>query len=130
MNTTIPFALAARRVRFHQGAAFGLALLLTIAAPRMFAQTDTGEIHGQVADSSGLAVPSAAISVEGPALLTPRSGTADSTGTYNFPQFPPGTYRLTYSATGFEKVVRENIRITPGFSAEVNIQLPVGAVTD
>jgi len=104
--------------------------LLLSLAPIIRAQTDTGDIHGQVTDSSALSIPGAAISLQSSALLVTQRTTSDPTGNYHFTQLPAGTYKVTYSAQGFQQLIRDNVQITPGFSAEVNVQLPVGSVNE
>src|SRR5579864_8527529 len=113
-----------------QGKAWGLAILLLSLGVLVHAQTDTGDIHGLVTDSSGQSIPGAAIALQSSALLVAQRATTDSTGNYQFTLLPAGAYKLTYSAQGFQQLIRENIQITPGFSAEINDQLPVGSVNE
>lgn len=46
-------------------------------------------------------------------------------GLYRFPAVPPGEYRLAYELAGFQANVRDGIRITLGFNAQVNVTLNV-----
>jgi hypothetical protein len=50
---------------------------------------------------------------------------ADKDGAFRFEQLPLGTYQIECASSGFESLQRENITITAGFSAEVNIQMGV-----
>src|SRR5439155_8607099 len=61
----------------------------------------TGKITGTVTDSSGGAVPSAAVSVKSTALLAPRNTRTEADGGYLFDLLPPGTYELTVTVPGF-----------------------------
>jgi hypothetical protein len=89
----------------------------------------TGKITGTVTDSSGAAVPSAAVSVKSAALLAPRSTRTEAGGGYLFDLLPPGTYELTVTAPGFSTYSQTGIVLTAGFTATVNSKLQVGEVT-
>jgi hypothetical protein len=119
-----------KRLRISHLICVCLAMLIGIAAPVLRAQTDTGAIHGVVTDTAGLSVPNAKITIESPALIASQSKNSGTDGTYRFEQLPPGVYSVRYVATGFQQVLRENITITPGFYAEVKVELPVGAATE
>ena len=107
-----------------------IALIVAFAAPALRAQTDTGTIHGLVTDPSGLAVPNATVTVESAALLAPQTKPTGTDGGYRFEQLPPGTYTIRCTASGFQQVVQQNISITPGFYAEVNVKLTVGSTNE
>ena len=106
-----------------------LAILLTSLVPGVYAQTATGDIHGTVSDPSDSAIPAVSVTLTSPALLTPQSVTTDGSGIYHLLNLNPGTYKMTFSKDGFQLLIRDNIIITPGFSAAVNVQLTVGSVT-
>ncbi len=108
-----------------------LGLLCSFIVPhRLTAQVSTtGKITGTVADSSGGAVPNAAVSVKSTALLVPRSTHTEADGSYLFDLLPPGTYELTVTAPGFNTYNQIGIILTAGFTATVNSKLKVGEVT-
>jgi hypothetical protein len=114
---------------------FGLACLFglfcSLIVPRtLTAQVSTtGKITGTVTDSSGAAVPNAAVSVKSTALLAPRSTHTEADGGYLFDLLPPGTYELTVTAPGFSTNSQTGIVLTAGFTATVNSKLQVGEVT-
>jgi hypothetical protein len=45
-------------------------------------------------------------------------------------QLPVGVYKVTFDLSGFREYIRENIQITPGFSADVKVQMSVGAIEE
>lgn len=51
-------------------------------------------------------------------------------GLYRFPAVPPGEYRLAYELAGFQANVRDGIRITLGFNAQVNVTLNVATLQE
>ncbi len=110
---------------------FLIGLICTLLVPHtLTAQVaTTGKITGTVADSSGGAVPNAAVSVKSTALLVPRSTHTEADGSYLFDLLPPGTYELTVTAPGFNTYNQTGIVLTAGFTATINSKLQVGEVT-
>lgn len=88
----------------------------------------TGKITGVVMDSSGAAVPNAAVAVKSSALMAARTTHAHSDGSYLFDLLPPGSYDVTVTANGFETFNQTGVVITAGFTATVNPRLKVGEV--
>lgn len=68
-----------------------------------FGQGTTGSIEGTVTDANGARIPNAAVTVEstGSTAGFRRSVTADASGYVNIANIPPGTYKVTISATNF-----------------------------
>jgi hypothetical protein len=57
--------------------------------------------------------------------------TTDADGNYTVVNLPaPGVYQVSFAAQGFGKVVRSGVQLTVGFTAKLDTNLPVGAVTD
>src|SRR5437773_2453234 len=108
-----------------------VALLCFLALPQaLTAQVSTtGKIAGTVTDSSGAAVPGAAVSVKSDALLAARSTHTEADGSYLFDLLPPGSYELTVTAPGFRTQSQTGIVLTAGFTATVNSKMQVGEVT-
>lgn len=90
----------------------------------------TGNIHGTVSDQSAAAIPGATVTLTSPALLVPQTTVTDGDGNYHFEQLPVGVYKVTCELSGFRAYIRENIQITAGFSAAVNVQLSLGSVEE
>ncbi|MGH9161059.1 MAG: carboxypeptidase regulatory-like domain-containing protein, partial [Vicinamibacteraceae bacterium] len=111
--------------------AFSAAILgVFLCATSLSAQQQTGEIFGRVTDDSGAVLPGVAVTVAGPTLLQPRVATTSANGSYRVPELPVGTYSVTFELAGFRARVQENIRITIGFSAQVNGQLGLTSVEE
>jgi len=108
-----------------------VALLCVLVLPQtLTAQVaTTGKIAGTVTDSSGAAVPGAAVSVKSDALLAARSTHTEADGSYLFDLLPPGSYELTVTAAGFRTQSQTGIVLTAGFTATVNSKMQVGEVT-
>src|SRR5436190_14525294 len=94
------------------------------------AQSQTGEVFGRVTDSTGAVLPGVTVTLTGPVLLQPLTAVTSETGTYQFPRLEIGTYTVKFELVGFKTVVREDVRVTVGFSAQINAQLGVSTVQE
>src|SRR5713226_10630028 len=106
--------------------------LLALFATRAIAgaQSQTGEIFGKVTDSSGGVLPGVTVTLTSPILLQPLTAVPSETGTYQFPRLEIGIYTVKFELTGFRTVVHEGVRVTVGFSAQINAQLSVSTVQE
>ena len=66
----------------------------------------------------------------GTALLAPRNVQTDTSGIYRIVELPPGTYTLTYSLSGFTRVVREGIQLQGTMVATIPVDMKVGGVAE
>src|SRR5579862_1497699 len=110
-----------------------LAVALLATAPA-FAQgggaSSTGSINGKVADSSGGVLPGVTVTAASPSMMGTQSSVTGTDGLYRFPAVPPGMYTLTFELPGFNTLKRENIQITLGFQATVNVELAVASLQE
>ena len=107
-----------------------LFLALGITASAQTASTTEGAIVGTVTDTSNSAVAGATISLSGPQVMGAKTATTDANGVYRFPALNPGDYQIKYEAQGFGTQTRDKVHISLGFTATVNVQMAVGAVTE
>ena len=94
------------------------------------AQSQTGEIFGKATDSSGAVLPGVTVTVTGPVLLQPLTAVTSETGTFQFPRLEIGTYTVKFELAGFKTVVNEGVRVTVGFSAQVNAVMGISTVQE
>ena len=88
-------------------------------------------IAGTVRDSSGAVLPGVTVEAASPALIEKvRSAVTDATGQYRVEDLRPGTYTVTFTLPGFNTFRREGIELTGSFTATVNVELNLGAVTE
>jgi hypothetical protein len=103
--------------------------LLTVLDSAAWAQT--GSIAGIVRDTSGAVMPGVVVEASSPALIERvRSVTTDDKGQYKIVDLRPGVYTVTFTLPGFSIVKREGIELTTQFTAPVNAELRVGAITE
>lgn len=108
------------RLKCLRGLVFALVVLAPVPA---LAQA----ISGTVTDSSGAVLPGVSVEASSPALIErSRTVTTDGAGRYNIVDLRPGVYTVRFSLEGFTTVARENVTLTGGFTAPVNVQMAVG----
>ena len=89
------------------------------------AQTTTGDISGDVTDSSGGTVPNVSVTAVNNDTGITRTTTSSDTGGYVFAQMPIGTYKITVSAEGFKTVV-SSATVATGTTTRADIVLQIG----
>ena len=92
--------------------------------------SSTGSISGEVKDAQGGVLPGVTVTATSPAQIGSLTAVTNEAGIYRFPSVPPGEYRLSYELSGFQQTVREGIRITLGFNAQVNVSLNVATLQE
>jgi hypothetical protein len=107
-----------------------LLVLTTLGAPAR-AQVIQGRISGTVTDESGAALPGATITLSSAALQVPQLvQVTDEAGEYQFLELPPGVYRVSYELSAFTTLIREDIRLTAGFAARLDVALKIATVAE
>jgi hypothetical protein len=89
----------------------------------------TGTVSGTVTDTSGAAVPSAAVSLIDAATASARNVTTSDTGAYVIPYVNPGTYNVKVSKQGFKTTVVTNQVVEIGRQLSINAILEIGSVS-
>lgn len=102
-----------------------LFVLFIASASSILAQS-TASLGGTVTDSSGGAVPGAAVVAKNQATGVEVSTKTDSSGSYLFPSLPIGTYRLETKASNFQTSVLTDIKLEVASSQTRDIQLKIG----
>src|SRR5215831_14920488 len=88
-------------------------------------------IAGIVRDASGAVLPGVTVEAASPALIEKvRTVVTDTTGNYKLLDLRPGVYSVTFSLTGFSTVRRDGIELPAAFTAQVNVELQVGALEE
>jgi hypothetical protein len=109
--------------------AFLLLLVPSIAVAQTVSAT-TGALNGRVTDNTGAVLPGVTVTLTSPSMMGARTASTNEEGQYRFPAIPPGTYLITYELAGFSTVKREEIRVTLGFTASVNVELGVATLQE
>ncbi|MDQ6706626.1 MAG: TonB-dependent receptor, partial [Acidobacteriota bacterium] len=105
-----------------------LVFALSISHACLLAQIVSGTIAGHADDSSGAAVPKAALSVTNQETGLSRSAFSDEQGNFTFPQLAPGTYSISASAAGFKRYEVSKIELLVDQTARVDIHFEIGSM--
>src|SRR5438876_10763702 len=87
----------------------------------VLSQTVTGDITGDVTDSTGAVLPNVAHTAVSPGTNFSRSGTTTNAGNYRIPELPLGESQLTATALGFQTAVL-NAQVLAGAIAPANVK--------
>jgi hypothetical protein len=114
-----------------KGWLFGIVLLAVIVAlaPSVMAQESAakGSLTGNVVDSTGGAIVGAQTTLSG--ATGSQSQTTSGSGTFNYLDLIPGTYKLAVEMKGFRRAEVPDITIFVGRGTSVRVQLEPGSVT-
>lgn len=104
------------------------ALAVLVVPAASFAQS---AIAGAVTDATGGVLPGVTVEAASDALIGgTRSTVSDGNGRYRIADLRPGTYKVTFTLTGFSTFVREEVVLEANFTAPINAQLRVGGVQE
>jgi hypothetical protein len=112
--------------------AIGFPLSLTIflslsVAVEAFAQSQTtGRIEGTVRDQTGAIIMQAEVTVTSWVTREGRKIRTNHNGDFVFFLLPPGSYRLTINANGFQQLVFDNVIVGITETTRINAELIVG----
>jgi outer membrane receptor protein involved in Fe transport len=105
---------------------FIVALLALPLGSLVQAQQSTGSINGSVHDATGAVIPGTAITLTNTATSAVRTITTNQSGVYVFSDVQPGTYYLTASKEGFQKIDETGILVQVNQTITLDFTLPVG----
>ncbi|MGC2182407.1 MAG: TonB-dependent receptor [Terriglobales bacterium] len=117
-----------RELLFQRALFFVLVVCLGVSLP-VLGQRITGDIAGEVTDSTGAVVPNVTVTAVNTGTNLSRSGVTSATGAFRIPELPIGTYRVTASAEGFKSAV-QTAEVQAGAVIQASFKLTVGQRTE
>jgi hypothetical protein len=117
--------------RGHRPTLVGLlATLFFLFSTLASGQEFRGRVQGNVTDPSKAAIVAAKVTLTnvGTGVETVRE--TDAAGFYRFDFVQPGAYTVTVESPGFNRYIRENIRVLTAGDVTVNVEMSLGAVTE
>jgi hypothetical protein len=107
--------------------ALAIAALALLVAGGAYAQLQTGNLYGTVADEQGAALPGVTVTLTGGGA--PQVQVTNAQGQFRFLSLAPGSYGLKAELEGFSTVDYPNITINVGRNTNVEVTMS-GAVED
>ena len=105
---------------------FAAGIAMTVLPSLLKAQST---ISGAVTDSSGAVIPGVQVEAASPALIErSRAVVTDGQGRYAIFDVRPGTYTLTFTASGFSTVRKDNIDVPSNVTVNISTEMAVGTV--
>ncbi len=104
--------------------------LLALIPASMWAQAYSSSLTGLVTDPSGAAVPAADVKLTDVNKGYDYTAQSNESGRYLLRALPPGTYRLTATASGFKASVREGIVLNVDVNTNLDVHLEVGSTQE
>ena len=111
------------------GAAIFLASLLCLISGAAWGQASTS-LRGTITDPSGGTIAGAQVMLASLESKTERTAITGEQGEYQFQFVPPGTYKLTVTAKGFQRSQIMAVQLLVNTPATINAQLKVGAASE
>src|SRR6478752_2229331 len=108
---------------------FVLLVLISICSMPLLAQRITGDIAGEVTDSTGAVLPNVTITAVNTGTNFSRSAVTSDTGAFRIPELPIGTYKVTASAEGFKSAV-QTTNVLSGSIVQSSFKLTIGQRTE
>jgi hypothetical protein len=108
--------------------AFIAAVVLTAVVAA--AQIQSGSIAVKAVDDQGALMPGASVTITSPILPRPLEGTTDKSGVFQVPGLTPGTYSIKITLQGFQTLIREDVIVRQGQTANIDAAMKLGAITE
>jgi hypothetical protein len=109
-----------------------IALLACVLYPA-FSSTAIAQsaIAGVVRDTTGAVLPGVTVEASSSALIEKARTTVTSeAGQYRLVDLRPGVYRVSFTLTGFNTVVREDVVLEANFTAPINVEMRIGSLEE
>ncbi|HYM12967.1 MAG TPA: carboxypeptidase-like regulatory domain-containing protein [Bryobacterales bacterium] len=110
-------------------AAWKILVVILVASHLALAQS-TATLTGTVVDPSGAVVPDTDVTCRNTGTGLTYHMAANSGGLFRFADLPIGSYELTATHPGFERLVRSGLELLTGRTVDVMLQLQVGQTTE
>ena len=100
-------------------------IVLALLAP-VYGQKITGTISGTVTDPSGAVLAEATVTITNTETGLVRTAQTNSSGAYNAPDLPAGTYIVVVRQASFKEFITKNVELHVSSEVIVNAQLEMG----
>ena len=101
-------------------------LAVILVSGSLVAQKITGDIAGDVTDTTGAVLPNATVTAKNLATDFNRSATTTSSGSYRITDLPIGNYSVTVSAQGFKNMT-QRVQVVSSAVMRASFKMQVGS---
>ncbi|HEX6771426.1 MAG TPA: TonB-dependent receptor [Acidobacteriaceae bacterium] len=115
---------------FRQVAAALCLLFLWAVGLSVDAQTNQGQMAGNVTDQSGAYVAGATITAKNEATGSAYTAVSTSAGSYRFPSIQLGRYTVSTSAKGFKAAISAGVEVRVGTVTAFDVTLTLGSSSE
>ncbi len=105
-------------------------LLCLFATYPVAAQSQRGELAGNIRDPGGAVVPNAVVTATDQATGGKNDTKSSSAGSYRFSDLPIGNYTVTVTAPGFSTATNTGVLVQINSTTALNVNLAAGAVSE
>jgi hypothetical protein len=105
-------------------------LVLCLFVPAATAQQGTSDIRGKVIDQQGAVLPGVTVVVRHQESGLFRESVTGPDGLFLMSAMTPGVYQVTAELQGFKKFEQRDVRLEVGRSAQIEVKLEVGGLTE
>jgi hypothetical protein len=105
---------------------FAMSMVVVGVGPGHAQSTNAGDIRGTVTDQSGALIPEVTVTVLNVDTGVAKDYVTNNDGLYDTSSIVTGRYQITFTKTGFNRLVRGPVTIQVGFTG-VNAQLKIGS---
>jgi carboxypeptidase family protein len=107
----------------------GVVVFLALSVVPTFSQGTSASIIGRITDQTGAVLPGVTVTATSPALQVPQmTAVTNELGEYRLAPLPIGTFEVSFDLQGFAAARRQDIRLTVGFTARLDVVLGVASV--
>jgi hypothetical protein len=88
-------------------------------------------IAGTVRDASGAVLPGVSVEATSPVLIERiRTAMTNERGQFTIVDLRPGTYKVTFTLSGFNTFIRDGIELPTDFTATLNVEMRIGVLEE
>lgn len=109
---------------------FRLLTAAVVASTALLAQIGTSTITGRVTDPTGAVIPAVKLLVIAKDTNFQYTASTNQEGLFRVQSLQPGPYQVIFEASGFKRVVRDNIDLRTGDVLPVNATLELGDTSE
>ena len=106
-----------------------LAIVLSIGAGFLHAQTNSGALVGVIRDPSGAVIPNTTVNATNEATGVLYTGVTNANGEYRISNLPEGTYDLRTAIAGFTPAAIKGVAVSSTIVSTKDIVLTIGQGT-